>query len=242
MVREGFLLGFASRVCNHEPCLVDLHDLSQEFVGIRVSGSLILDLAGQQIRCYLTEFIQIPATPTGVYRPPLGGFFSTTPQCFAKETYMKLDDSVVGFMKTTLEAVGYDIYKDETGWRWAHLEDEESQQSFSKPEDAISESWDTASEFVRDVLGGSDSPELWAARWRTMSVAQQAKLILMCFEDGEDDRDVVASGLFKMIRENEALRQTIGILGSAIESGDKAMASTIWAQAQQSHGIAMYPQ
>lgn len=151
---------------------------------------------------------------------------------------MRLDDAVVGFMKSTLEAVGYDIGKDEEGWYWSHFETE-SQQPFAKFEDALSEAWDTASEFVRDVLGGSDSEEMWAARWRTMSVAQQAKLILMCFEDGDDDRAVVANGLFKVIRENETLRQTIGILGSAIESGDKNMAHTVWSQAQQSHGIVM---
>lgn len=151
---------------------------------------------------------------------------------------MRLDDAVVGFMKNTLEAVGYDIGKDDDGWYWSQFETD-SPRHFENPEDAVSDAWDTASEFVRDVLGGSDPEEIWAARWRTMTVAQQAKLILMCFEDGDDDRTVVANGLFKIIRENEALRQTIEILGSAIESGDNNMASTIWTQAQQSHGISM---
>lgn len=151
---------------------------------------------------------------------------------------MKLDDSVVGFMKDTLVVVGYDIDKDKTEWRWSHFE-AKSQRSFTKFEDAVNEAWDAASEFVCDVIGGSDSPEWWSARWRAMSVAQQAKLILMCFEDGDDDRSIVANGLFKAIRENEALRQTIEIIGNAIEAGDKNMASSILIQAQQTHGITM---
>lgn len=146
---------------------------------------------------------------------------------------MKLDGDVVDFMKRTLEAVGYDIYKGNDGWRWAQFEDDEGVQSFDKPEDAILDAWETASDLVRDVLGGSR--ELWSARWETMSVAQQAKLILMCCEDGEDDRDVVAGGLFRVIRENEALRQTIDVLGRAIESGDNVSASMAWREIQGLH-------
>ena len=161
---------------------------------------------------------------------PEGGFFL--------EIEMRHGSEVIGFMKDTLEAVGYDIENDGTGWVWSNG-DAVSEQSFSMKEDAVIDAWSEASSFVHDILGGADSHELWEARWISMSVAQQGKMILLCSDDRDDDRAIVADGLFRTIRENDALRQTIGILGGAIESGDKNMASTIWAQAQQSHGILM---
>lgn len=144
----------------------------------------------------------------------------------------------IGFMQNTLEAVGYDIENDESGWGWSN-ETAESEKSFSSREDAVIGAWDSASDFVCDVLGGGDALDWWEARWSAMSVAQQAKMILMCFEDSDEDRPIVADGLFHAIRENDALRQTIGILGGVIESGDKKAAATILAQARQSHGISI---
>lgn len=153
---------------------------------------------------------------------------------------MKHGSEVIGFMQNTLEAVGYDIENDGSGWGWSN-ETAVSELPFSSRESAVIGAWDSASDFVCDVLGGGDALDWWEARWSAMSVPQQAKMILMCFEDSADDRPIIADGLFHAIRENDALRQTIGILGGAIEAGDKNTASTILAQARQSHGISVQP-
>lgn len=151
---------------------------------------------------------------------------------------MQTGNDTIDFMRGTLEVVGYDIGQDENGWGWSNGE-MESGQAFPTLEGAVREAWDTASDFVRTVLGGTDAHDGWPARWSGMSVAQQAKLIMMCFEEGDDDRAIVADGLFQAIRENDMLKKTIGTIGLALESGDANTASTTWMSAKREHGISV---
>lgn len=151
---------------------------------------------------------------------------------------MQTGNEIVDFKRATLEVVGYDFEIDQTGWGWSNGE-MECGQPFHALEGAVSDAWDTASDFVRTVLGGVDTHDSWPSRWSGMSVAQQAKLILMCFEDGDDDRAIVADGLFQAIRENDMLKKTIGTIGLALESGDANTASATWMSAKREHGISV---
>lgn len=147
---------------------------------------------------------------------------------------MKSSD-VVQFMRSVLEEAGYEIEEnlDDPGWTWRHGT-AECEKALSTMDEVVQEAWASAAAYVNDVLGGHIPDE----RWDAMSVAQQSKMILLCFDDEDDDEDAtMANGLFAAIQENDLLRVTLAELGRNIEVGDSATAVATWQRAKHEHNL-----
>lgn len=150
---------------------------------------------------------------------------------------MRHDTEAIEFMKNILEEVGYDIDEDpeQPGWSWS-IETATCQTPLETMGEAVSDAWASAADYVRDMLGGHVPSEKWLDQWAAMSVSQQAKLILLCFDD-EDDGAALSDGLLQTMRENELLKTTLLTLGGAIESGDNTTTQSTWQHAKATHQL-----
>ncbi len=150
---------------------------------------------------------------------------------------MRPDTAAIQFMRSVLEEVGYDIEEGpvQSGWSW-NIETAVCQTPLPTMADAVFDAWASAADYVRDMLGGHTPAETWATQWESMSVGQQAKLILLSFDD-EEDGAALSDGLFQAIRENDLLKTTLRTLGGAIEGGDNTTTRDTWQQAKTTHQL-----
>ncbi|OZA30923.1 MAG: hypothetical protein B7X93_01445 [Hydrogenophilales bacterium 17-61-9] len=142
---------------------------------------------------------------------------------------------VVVFMKNIIEEAGYEIAEDpDSGWTW-RLGGSECEKTMPTMDEAVLDAWVSAASYVNDVLGGN----ILNNRWESLNIGQQAKLILLCFEDDadEDDDAILTNGLFSVIQENDLLKNTLAALGRHIEVGDSTTAVATWQQVKQEHHI-----
>ncbi len=141
---------------------------------------------------------------------------------------------VVVFMRNVLEEAGYEIEEslEHPGWTWGNGA-AECEKALPTMDAAVQDAWASAASFVNDVLGG----HIAGQRWDSLSVGQQAKLILLCFDEdeGDDDEAILANGLFAAIRENGILKATLAALGREIEGGDPTTAAATWRRAKHEH-------
>lgn len=150
---------------------------------------------------------------------------------------MRHDTEAIEFMKNILEEVGYDIDEDpeQPGWSWS-IETAACQTPLETMGEAVSDAWASAADYVRDMLGGHTPADRWRGQWEAMSVGQQAKLILLSFDDDEEGT-ALSDGLFQAIRENDLLKTTLRTLGGAIETGDTTTTQNTWRQAKVAHQL-----
>lgn len=143
---------------------------------------------------------------------------------------------VVVFMKEVLEEAGYEITEDpdNPGWSWG-LGTAKCEKTVPSMDEAVLDAWASAASYVNDVLGGN----ILNNRWESLNIGQQAKLILLCFEDDadEDDDAILTNGLFSVIQENDLLKNTLAALGRHIEVGDSTTAVATWQQVKQEHHL-----
>jgi hypothetical protein len=145
---------------------------------------------------------------------------------------MRIDNVVADFKKSVLEFVGYEFEENEEN-RWSlNLFDSRLAGPFDQLVDCVERGWEEARVFVMDIFGVKATDGAWVYRWNVLSVSQQAKLIMMCFDAKEEnsDRDVVAGLVFKIATENDFLKGNITSLGVAIESDNLAAAHGLFAE------------
>ncbi len=142
---------------------------------------------------------------------------------------------VVVFMKNIIEEAGYEIAEDpDSGWTW-RLGGSECEKTMPTMDEAVLDAWVSAASYVNDVLGGN----ILNNRWESLNIGQQAKLILLCFEDDadEDDDAILTNGLFSVIQENDLLKNTLTALGREIDGGDVATAAATWRRAKHEYNL-----
>lgn len=150
---------------------------------------------------------------------------------------MRHDAETIQFMRNVLEEVEYEIEENpaQTGWSWV-IGTAECQAKPLTLQDAVQDAWASAADYVRDILGGHISHDEWLDQWEAMSVGQQARLILLCF-DCENEGAAISDGLLQTMRENDLLKTTLLTLGGAIEVGDNTVTRTAWRQAKATHQL-----
>lgn len=143
-------------------------------------------------------------------------------------------------MRDVLEEAGYVIEENSTqsGWSWG-IGTAVCQSKPQSLDDVVRDAWSSAADYVRDILGGQIPYEKWVEQWAAMNVGQQARLIILCFDDKDDEGVAVSDGLLQAIYENDTLKTTLRTLGDAIENGDITTTQNTWHQAKMTHQLSV---